>query len=148
MPAEVWPQPVLDLLATGDDRPVFEDGDRRVTTAQMYRLVRRIAAGLRAAGAGPGVGVALRLGVTAEAFAAIIAAFAVGARVSGIRPDLTPAHRAWQLGENTLLVDDARVAEIVDRVTEICRTGRLGDGKIFVMPVQRFEQVIDIGAGT
>ncbi|MEV7348408.1 fatty acid--CoA ligase family protein [Micromonospora chalcea] len=112
MPAEVWPQPVLDLLATGDDRPVFEDGDRRVTTAQMYRLVRRIAAGLRAAGAGPGVGVALRLGVTAEAFAAIIAAFAVGARVSGIRPDLTPAHSAWQLGENTLLVDDARVAEL------------------------------------
>ncbi|MEU4636192.1 fatty acid--CoA ligase family protein [Micromonospora chalcea] len=112
MPAEVWPQPVLDLLATGDDRPVFEDGDQTVTTAQMYRLVRRIAAGLRAAGAGPGVGVALRLGVTAEAFAAIIAAFAVGARVSGIRPDLTPAHRAWQLGENTLLVDDARVAEL------------------------------------
>ncbi|WP_116506808.1 class I adenylate-forming enzyme family protein [Micromonospora sp. B006] len=112
MPAEVWPQPVLDLLATGDDRPVFEDGDRRVTTAQMYRLVRRIAAGLRAAGVGPGVGVALRLGVTAEAFAAIIAAFAVGARVSGIRPDLTPAHRAWRRGENELLLDDARVAEL------------------------------------
>ncbi|MFD6714288.1 AMP-dependent synthetase [Micromonospora sp. TSRI0369] len=111
MPAEVWPQPVLDLLATGDDRPVFEDGDRRVTTAQMYRLVRRIAAGLRAAGAGPGVGVALRLGVTAEAFAAIIAAFAVGARVSGIRPDLTPAHRARR-GEDELLLDDVRVAEL------------------------------------
>ncbi|MFE2617211.1 class I adenylate-forming enzyme family protein [Micromonospora chalcea] len=111
MPAEVWPQPVLDLLATGDDRPVFEDGDRRVTTAQMYRLVRRIAAGLRAAGVGPGVGVALRLGVTAEAFAAIIAAFAVGARVSGIRPDLTPAHRARR-GEDELLLDDARVAEL------------------------------------
>ncbi|MGW5077842.1 class I adenylate-forming enzyme family protein [Micromonospora echinospora] len=111
MPAEVWPQPVLDLLATGDDRPVFEDGDRRVTTAQMYRLVRCIAAGLRAAGAGPGVGVALRLGVTAEAFAAIIAAFAVGARVSGIRPDLTPAHRA-RCGEDELLLDDVRVAEL------------------------------------
>ncbi|MBB5114812.1 acyl-CoA synthetase (AMP-forming)/AMP-acid ligase II [Micromonospora echinospora] len=111
MPAEVWPQPVLDLLATGDDRPVFEDGDRTVTTAQMYRLVRRIAAGLRAAGAGPGVGVALRLGVTAEAFAAIIAAFAVGARVSGIRPDLTPAHRARR-GEGELLLDDVRVAEL------------------------------------
>ncbi|MFI7426754.1 class I adenylate-forming enzyme family protein [Micromonospora sp. NPDC049836] len=112
MPAEIWPQPVLDLLATGDDRPVFEDGDRVVSTAQMSRLVRRIAAGLRAAGAGPGVGVALRLGVTAEAFAAIIAAFAVGARISGIRPDLTPAHRAWHLGGNTLLVDDARAAKL------------------------------------
>ncbi|MBO4139737.1 long-chain fatty acid--CoA ligase [Micromonospora tulbaghiae] len=112
MPAEVWPQPVLDLLAAGDDRPVFEEGDRIVTTAQLYRMVRRITAGLRAAGAGPGVGVALRLGVTAEAFATIIAAFAVGARVSGIRPDLSPAHRAWQLGGTTLLVDDARAAEL------------------------------------
>ncbi|MEU6024193.1 fatty acid--CoA ligase family protein [Micromonospora sp. NPDC047134] len=112
MPVDLWPQPVLDLLAVGDDRPVFEDGDRTVTAAQMHRLVRRIAAGLRAAGAGPGVGVALRLGVTAEAFAATIAAFAVGARVSGIRPDLTPAHRSGQTGENALLVDDARVATL------------------------------------
>ena len=49
--------------------------------------------------------------------------------------------------EISIWVDDARVGEIVDRVTEICRTGRLGDGKIFVMPVERFEQVIDIAAG-
>ncbi|WBB71390.1 AMP-binding protein [Micromonospora sp. WMMD1128] len=112
MPAEIWPQPVLDLLAAGDDRPVFEEGDRTVTTAQMSRLVRRVAAGLRDAGAGPGVGVALRLGVTAEAFATVIAAFAVGARVSGIRPDLTPAHRTRQPDEHTLLVDDARAAEL------------------------------------
>ncbi|WFE35143.1 AMP-binding protein [Micromonospora sp. WMMD975] len=112
MPAEIWPQPVLDLLAAGDDRPVFEEGDRTVTTAQMSRLIRRVAAGLRDAGAGPGVGVALRLGVTAEAFATVIAAFAVGARVSGIRPDLTPAHRTGQPDEHTLLVDDARAAEL------------------------------------
>ncbi len=49
--------------------------------------------------------------------------------------------------EISLWVDDARLNEVVDRITEICRTGRLGDGKIFVMPVERFEQVIDIGAG-
>jgi nitrogen regulatory protein PII len=48
--------------------------------------------------------------------------------------------------EISLWVDDARVGEIVDRVTQICRTGRLGDGKIFVLPVARFEQVIDIAA--
>ena len=83
MPAELWPQPVLDLLAAGDDRPVFEDGDRVVTAAEMSGLVRRVAAGLRAAGLRPGDGVALRLGVTAEAFAAIIAAFA--ARRAGVR---------------------------------------------------------------
>ncbi|WFE39806.1 fatty acid--CoA ligase family protein [Micromonospora sp. WMMD998] len=112
MPGEIWPQPVLDLLAAGDDRPVFEEGDRIVSTAQMSRLVRRVAAGLRAAGAGPGTGVALRLGVTAEAFATVIAAFAVGARVSGIRPDLTPAHGTRQPDGHTLLVDDARAAEL------------------------------------
>ncbi|MFI5913141.1 class I adenylate-forming enzyme family protein [Dactylosporangium sp. NPDC051541] len=83
MPAEIWPQPVLDLLATGDDRPVFEDGERVVTAFEMAGLVRRLTAGLRAAGAGPGTPVALPLGVTAEAFAANLAAFTVGAIVSG-----------------------------------------------------------------
>jgi fatty-acyl-CoA synthase len=114
MPAEVWPQPVLDLLATGDDRPVFEDGDRIVTAAQMSALVRRIAAGLRGAGAGPGTGIALRLGVTAEAFAATIAAFAVGARVSGISPGLTPAQLAHLLAtDDALLVDEDLLADLV-----------------------------------
>ncbi|MTK03520.1 class I adenylate-forming enzyme family protein [Micromonospora sp. CP22] len=130
MRAEIWPQPVLDLLATGGDRPVFCDGDRTVTAAQMSRLVRRIAAGLRTAGAGPGVGVALRLGVNAEAFAAIIAAFAVGARVSGIRPDLPPAQLAHQLDGTALLVDDVRVAELVatsDEETTLVAAGRPSD---------------------
>jgi fatty-acyl-CoA synthase len=75
----IWPQAILDLLATGDDRPVFEHRDRIVTAAEMSALIRRIAAGLRAYGVGPGDGVALMLSVTPEAFAATIAAFAVGA---------------------------------------------------------------------
>ncbi|MGA5300130.1 class I adenylate-forming enzyme family protein [Nucisporomicrobium flavum] len=112
MPTDVWPQAVLDLLATGDDRPVFCDGDRVVTAAGMSALVRRTAAGLRAAGAGPGTDVALRLGVTAEAFAATIAAFAVGARVSGIRTGQSTGHLARLLGGDVLLVDDARLAEL------------------------------------
>ena len=41
-------------------------------------------------------------------------------------------------------VDDARVEEIVQRLTQLARTGRLGDGKIFVLPVARFEQAIDL----
>ncbi|WP_431913149.1 class I adenylate-forming enzyme family protein [Micromonospora carbonacea] len=114
-PAEVWPQPLLDLLATGGDRPVFADGDRIVTAAEMSALVRRVAAGLRAAGVGPGTGLALRLGVTPEAFAATVAAFAVGARVSGVRPGLTPAQQAHLLGSDPgPLVDDARLAQLVD----------------------------------
>ncbi|AGL20615.1 class I adenylate-forming enzyme family protein [Actinoplanes sp. N902-109] len=109
----VWPQPVLDLLATGDDRVVFEDGDRLVTAREMSGLIRRIAAGLRATGIGPGVGVALDLGVHAAAFAATMAAFAVGARVSGLRPGLTADQLAALLSnDDAVLVDDARVAEL------------------------------------
>ncbi|GAA3452159.1 class I adenylate-forming enzyme family protein [Dactylosporangium matsuzakiense] len=102
MSAEIWPQPVLDLLATGDDRPVFEDGERVVTAIEMAGLVRRITAGLRAAGAGPGTAVALSLGVTAEAFAANLAAFTVGATVSG---------RSFDAGE--LLVAEAQLAALL-----------------------------------
>jgi nitrogen regulatory protein P-II 1 len=36
--------------------------------------------------------------------------------------------------EITLWVDDARVDEIMRRVVEVARTGRMGDGKIFVLP--------------
>jgi fatty-acyl-CoA synthase len=114
MPAELWPQPVLDLLATGDDRPVFEDGDRVVTAAEMAGLVRRIVAGLRTAGLRPGDGVALRLGVTAEALAAILAAFAAGARVSAIRPGLTPDQLGHLLAsDDARLVDEAGLARLL-----------------------------------
>ena len=124
---EIWPQPVLDLLATGKDHPVFEDGDRVVTAAEMAGLVRRIATGLRAAGVRPGAGVALQLGVTAEAFAAIIAAFAIGARVSGIRPGLTPAQLGHLLGsDDALVVDDARVAERLLRAAVATQPDQVG----------------------
>jgi len=43
-------------------------------------------------------------------------------------------------------VDDARAAEVVERITQLARTGRMGDGKVFVVPVSRYEQVIDIAA--
>src|SRR4029453_7232417 len=41
-------------------------------------------------------------------------------------------------------VDDARVGEVIDRITQVARTGRMGDGKVFILPIRRFEQVIDI----
>lgn len=31
-------------------------------------------------------------------------------------------------------VDDARAAEVVERIVAAARTGRMGDGKIFVLP--------------
>ncbi len=36
--------------------------------------------------------------------------------------------------EITLWVDDLRVDEVVQTIVEVARTGRMGDGKIFVLP--------------
>jgi nitrogen regulatory protein PII len=36
--------------------------------------------------------------------------------------------------EIQLWVDDARVDEVVNAITAVARTGRMGDGKIFVLP--------------
>jgi nitrogen regulatory protein P-II 1 len=47
--------------------------------------------------------------------------------------------------EITLWVDDARVEEIVRRIVQAARTGRMGDGKVFVVPTAEPAQVIDIG---
>jgi nitrogen regulatory protein PII len=47
--------------------------------------------------------------------------------------------------EIELWVDDARVEEVVRRVVESARTGRMGDGKIFVLPAGEGEAAIDIG---
>lgn len=107
---EVWPRAVLDLLAAAGERTVFEHGDRRVSGTEMSALIRRIAAGLRRDGIGPGDGVVLALGVHPEAFAAVFAAFAVGARVAGVRAD--------QLGDvladaDATLVDEGRLAGLL-----------------------------------
>jgi nitrogen regulatory protein PII len=45
--------------------------------------------------------------------------------------------------EITLWVDDSRVEEIVRKIVEIARTGRMGDGKIFVLSSARGTQAID-----
>ncbi len=37
--------------------------------------------------------------------------------------------------EVNLWVDDARVEEIVRKIVDVARTGRMGDGKIMVLPV-------------
>ena len=42
--------------------------------------------------------------------------------------------------EITLWVEDLRVEEVVRTVVEVARTGRMGDGKIFVLPVLAGEE--------
>src|SRR3954463_3077293 len=46
--------------------------------------------------------------------------------------------------EITLWVDDARVEEIVDQIASVARTGRMGDGKVFVLPAEAIERTIEI----
>ena len=43
--------------------------------------------------------------------------------------------------EITLWVDDLRAEEILRKMVDVARTGRMGDGKIFVLPAA--ESVID-----
>ena len=47
--------------------------------------------------------------------------------------------------EIVLWVDDPRTEEIVRQIVGTARTGRMGDGKIFVLPVASYESVIEIG---
>ena len=46
--------------------------------------------------------------------------------------------------EISLWVDDVRVDEIVRKIVDAARTGRMGDGKIFVLPAATAEATIDI----
>jgi nitrogen regulatory protein PII len=48
--------------------------------------------------------------------------------------------------EIVLWVDDIRTDEIVKKIVEIARTGRMGDGKIFMLPVASQVEAIDIAA--
>ena len=46
--------------------------------------------------------------------------------------------------EITLWVDDARSEEVIRKMIDIARTGRMGDGKIFVLPAVPAEREINI----
>jgi nitrogen regulatory protein PII len=46
--------------------------------------------------------------------------------------------------EITLWVDDRRAEEVARKIVEVARTGRMGDGKIFVLPAEPYEAVIDL----
>src|SRR5262245_57950442 len=48
--------------------------------------------------------------------------------------------------EITVWVDDLRAEDVARKIVEVARTGRMGDGKIFILPAQSYEAVIDIGA--
>ena len=49
--------------------------------------------------------------------------------------------------EITVWVDDLRAEEVARKIVEVARTGRMGDGKVLVLPVTRFTSVVDISTG-
>jgi nitrogen regulatory protein P-II 1 len=48
--------------------------------------------------------------------------------------------------EIALWVEDIRVEEIVQKIVSVARTGRIGDGKILILPAMSHERVIDIAS--
>lgn len=48
--------------------------------------------------------------------------------------------------EITAWVDDLRAEDVARKIVEVARTGRMGDGKIFILPAQPYEAAIDLGA--
>ncbi|MET1073889.1 MAG: fatty acid--CoA ligase family protein [Umezawaea sp.] len=103
----VFPQALLDSFEHDPGGIAFEHGSREVTRGELLDLVGRFAAGLRSAGLGPGKGLAVGTSVTPEGFAVLLAAYAVGCRVVGVRPGLTPAQLPHVVGDvDALVVDD------------------------------------------
>lgn len=133
-----YPQAILDLLAADPARPVFEHDGRTVTAAEMLDLVARISTGLRRAGIGPADGVAMAVGVSPEAFAAMIAAYVVGARVAGVRPGLTP-------GQLTHLLGQGHAAVVVDPSTATPGL-RAAAGDLPLLAVGSVDGLVDLTA--
>ncbi|QDU87180.1 Nitrogen regulatory protein P-II [Pirellulimonas nuda] len=44
--------------------------------------------------------------------------------------------------EVAMWVDDTRVEEVVRKLVEVARTGRMGDGKIWILPADNAERVV------
>lgn len=46
--------------------------------------------------------------------------------------------------EITAWVDESRAEEVARKIVEVARTGRMGDGKILILPAQPCESVLDL----
>ncbi|WP_153450443.1 class I adenylate-forming enzyme family protein [Streptomyces smaragdinus] len=84
----------------------MEHAGRLVSGRSLLAAVRRVTGGLRAAGVGPGDGVAMTLGVGPGQLAAVVAAHTVGARVVGVRPGLTRRQEESLTADVSFIVTD------------------------------------------
>jgi acyl-coenzyme A synthetase/AMP-(fatty) acid ligase len=105
----LFPYSLLEALREAPGSPAFEHGERIVSRGELLALIGRLAAALRAAGLGPGSGLAVSLAVSPEAFAAHMAAHVLGCRVVGVRPGYTPGQLAHVLDMDVdaLVVDSS-----------------------------------------
>ncbi|GIH25645.1 AMP-dependent synthetase [Acrocarpospora phusangensis] len=103
----MFPAPVLDALRMSPDRTAIEYGGREISCGELLTTVARMAAGLRAAGLGRGCGVALMTATNPDAYAAHLAAHALGCRVAAFRPRWSGKQIAHALGYqfDALIVD-------------------------------------------
>jgi nitrogen regulatory protein P-II 1 len=46
--------------------------------------------------------------------------------------------------EITVWVDDTRAEDVARKIVDVARTGRMGDGKIFILSAQPYDAVIDL----
>ncbi|HZB49015.1 MAG TPA: long-chain fatty acid--CoA ligase, partial [Mycobacteriales bacterium] len=104
-----FPAPVVASLLAAPDRPAVQVGSRTVTRGELLAMVRRIVTGLREAGLGRGSGVGMVLSLGPEAYAAHLAAHALGCRVAAARPGWSPAQLAHALDRGRF---DAVVADV------------------------------------
>jgi fatty-acyl-CoA synthase len=109
-----FPDSVLDALATRPEHAAVEHGDRVVTGGELLSMIGTIAGGLRSAGLGPGSGVAMDVGVDAEALAAYLAGYTLGCKVIGVHPGYSAPQRQHVLsrGVDAVITSD-RVAELL-----------------------------------
>ena len=107
--AGLFPEPVLRSLLAFPGGPAIEVGARTVTRGELLAMVRRILAGLRDAGLGPGSGVGTVLSLSPGAYAAHLAAHALGCRVAAARPGWSAEQLAHALDRGRL---DAVIADV------------------------------------
>jgi fatty-acyl-CoA synthase len=114
-----FPDAVFAALREEPSKIAVEHGSRTVTRTELLGLTSRIAAGMRVAGVKRGSGVAMLTSVTPEALAAYLAAWALGARVVGIRPGFSDKQLDHVLGNGIdLVVDDSKIVELLDTPDE------------------------------
>jgi fatty-acyl-CoA synthase len=138
----VFPSALLEALNDAPDSPAFEHGETIVSRGELLKLIGRLAASLRAAGLGPGRGLAVSLAVSPEAFAAQMAAHVLGCRVVGVRPGYTSGQLAHVLAMDVdaLLVD--RSTATPELLTAAGRTPLLSVADLMAAPPEDVELVI------